>query len=503
VKALVRTALIVLALAPGSALANDYLSNDANDWYRYQGAQTGQLVNAQIENAIGGWRLWNDWAGMGPTWVYTSANHDYFWLWNGQTYVLMANLSGQVGEQRAVDLNCNQGTVTILGRGSVTTPAGTFNDVVRLGLTPSCSDAGVTSIWVARGVGIVKYAYQSIMGEQTFELQMAMVGGNQIGGGPVAPTTPSTPTVGFDRAPAEHETMEAILWGANDTYIVLDTYRDAFRGLNGSGVVSDVTVVSQGVASQLRYEMAAANVPMDDVQIYVSALDTVWMRDYGPIVMKRADGSRYVADLEYYYGRPRDDDFPRVYADFRGWSTVKVDVGYEGGNYATDGKGLQILSNGVKWFNRDKTTSQIEREFRDTMNTQRFMWVEPLVDEGTTHVDMFLRIMNDDTALVSRYPANHRQTPICDAAAAKLRAEGYNVIRVDVDHTYDEFATYTNSVVANGIALVPTYTNSTKNQNALRAYESAGYKAISADARLIIRYSGATHCVSMQVPAGN
>ena len=85
----------------------------------------------------------------------------------------------------------------------------------------------------------------------------------------------------------------------------------------------------------------------------------------------------------------------------------------------------------------------------------------------------------------------------------KLQALGYQVIRVDVDHNYDEFATYSNSVLANGIALVPQYSNSSKNRAALDAYRSLGYQAVGIDSTLIIKYSGATHCLSMQVPAGN
>ena len=54
------------------------------------------------------------------------------------------------------------------------------------------------------------------------------------------------------------------------------------------------------MASQLRYEMAQDNVPMGDVEILVASLDSVWMRDYGPIVLKRPDGSRVVADCDYW-----------------------------------------------------------------------------------------------------------------------------------------------------------------------------------------------------------
>lgn len=492
--------LLALLVAPTVASANEFISTNTNDWFRYKEAGSGQTVQSQITYDLGGWRQWSEFGGLGTTWVYTSDNHDYFWLWNGSTYTLVGNLSGSVGDAQNVDMPCNRGRAWVATKGSLTTAAGTFNDTTELRFTTSCADAGTTAIWFAKGVGIVKWTQSTFAGGQTWELQSAFVNGRNIS---AAPATPAAPSTGSNRAvaPPEHAQMESILWGANDTYIVIPTYTDAFRGLNGSGVTSEVIVASQGVASQLRYEMAQANVSLNDVEILVANIDSVWMRDYGPIVLKRPNGERVVADPDYYPGRPNDNRIPSAYANYRGWSRVRVPVSFEGGNFATDGRTMTMCSLGVQWFNRDLSKSAIEREFKK-FGTDRVEWFEPLVDEGTTHVDMFMRIMSDSEALVSSYPSSHRQTRVVDAAAAKLRGLGYSVTRVPAHQTYDEYATYSNSVLANGIALVPQYGSATKDREALRAYERLGFRAVGVDSRLIIRYSGATHCVSMQVPAG-
>ena len=496
-------AALLLVGTTGVASANDYISENPNDWFRFTNKQTGQDTRAEIQNDLGGWRLWSQFGGLGSTWVYTTDSHDWFWLWNGQTYTLINNLSGNVGQSRTIDMGpCLSGaSATITNRGSLTTPVGTFNDCTELRFTGgNCADAGTTSIWFAKGVGVVQWSEQSFMGEQTWELTGAQVDGRNYTNQPATPTTPSLPTT--RRAPAEHEQMEAILWGANDTYLVMDTYTDAFPALNGTGVICDVNVSSQSVASQLRFELVQNNVPMDDVEIYVAALDSVWMRDYGPIVLKDGNGNRTVSDPEYYPGRPNDDDFPVAYANARNWPVVDVRVGFEGGNYATDGRTLNMCSTGVQRFNPSMSKTRIETEF-EKFGYTRTEWFTPLINEGTTHVDMFMRIMNDTHALVSRYPSSHRQHAVTNQAASKLQALGYQVVRVDVDHAYDEFATYSNSVLANGIALVPQYSNATKNRAALAAYRSLGYQAVGIDSTLIIKYSGATHCLSMQVPAGN
>ena len=72
--------------------------------------------------------------------------------------------------------------------------------------------------------------------------------------------------------------------------------------------------------------------------------------------------------------------------------------------------------------------------------------------------------------------------------------------RVDSEYQHDEYGTYANSVLANGIALVPQYGNATKDAAALNAYRALGFTAVGIDNRLIIQYGGATHCVSMQIP---
>ncbi|MBX3471469.1 MAG: agmatine deiminase family protein [Planctomycetes bacterium] len=476
------------------AHANEFVSNRRADWYRFTGPG-GQDARAQIQMESGNWRLWDDFAGFGPQWVYTMQGYDWFWFWDGRDAQPVANLSGAVGSTQTINIAQNRGTVRVAARNlSLTTPAGTFSDVTRLTLQTSVADAGTTQIWFARGVGIVKYETQSIAGPRSFELASASVNGQAY----PAPTAPAPVANGPARAPSEHAPMEAVLFGCNDTYMVVDTYADAFRGLNGSGAIAEVVVTSNAVAAEVRYEMTRRNVPLDEVSFIVAALDSVWMRDYGPIVLKSPNGDRVVADTKYYPNRPRDDRFPQAYASHRGWQRVAVNLNFEGGNFATDGRGMAMSSNGVLWFN-NMTTAAVRREF-EKFGVNRVEFFEPLVNEGTTHIDMFARVMTDGDALVSRYPSNHRQFNVTEEAARKFAALGYRVSRAEAARSYDEFATYTNSVLANGVALVPQYGNATLDRAALDAYAALGYRAVGINSRTSIRYGGAVHCLSMQVP---
>lgn len=500
-KTFLRFALLGMMLAaPAVAQANDYLPNSTSNRYSYVNSKTGQTVESQIEQSSGNWRLWSNMAGFGTTWVYTSQGSNYFYFWTGSTYELIGDLGREIGVGKRVALGgCNDGDAYIADRGTLTVPAGTFQDVAYLKFETSCSDGGVTGVWYAKGIGVVQWTESNIAGEQTYTLRSAQVDGKLFP--TVTPQPNPTPTGNRPVAASEHDKMETILWGCNDTYLVIPTYTDAFRALDGSGVKATVIVDSQAVASELRYELSRNNVPMGNVEILVAALDSVWMRDYGPIVLKRPNGDRVVADPDYYYNRPNDNNLPRAYAGYRGWDYVKVNLSFEGGNFATDGKGIAMVSTGVQLHNRDLSRAEIADEFAK-MGCDRVVYTQPLIDEGTTHIDMYARVMDDRNALVSSYPSNHRQYRVTNDAARSFESLGYNVTRVRASHRYDEFATYSNSVLANGIALIPTYGTS-EDAAALDAYRKLGYQAVAIDSRLIIKYSGATHCLSMQIPDGN
>ncbi|MCA8921370.1 MAG: agmatine deiminase family protein [Planctomycetes bacterium] len=493
-----------LALLGASAVcAGDFLSANENNWWRYTNQTTQQQVTTRIALTSGNWRRFENFAGLGDHWLYIFPDNEWTAVFDGAGgYTWIPAFDSAVGTREVVQFGgVNDGEVRVVERGAtVTTAAGTFNDVTRLALRPTAgtADAGVTSIWIAKGAGVVKWAEQSFMGEQVYELTAAMVDGGMLPAQPSQPTTPASPA--GQVAPTEHADQELILWGCNDPYIVIPTYRDAWRAMHAVRARSECAVDSNQSAAQIRAEMVQAGVSLDYVDFLLVDLETVWMRDYGPIITKdAATGERQIVDPQYYPGRPYDDRFPRAYAADRGWARVSLNLSFEGGNFVTDGRGTVMVSKGVQWFNRSRSVSYIEREF-EKVGANRVVFFEPLVDEGTTHMDMFSRIMDDDTALVSRYPAGHKQAAVCDQAAAGFRSLGYRVLRVDADYRYDEYGTYTNSVLINGLALVPNYSDGTKNRAALQVYRDAGYDAQPVDARLIIRYSGATHCVSMQVP---
>lgn len=161
--------------------AASYFPNGIKDTYNYVD-DFGGTSTANVDYTSGGWRHWTEFAGFGPTWVWTykyKCSEHVFVYANGRTQ-LFANFNGSVGDEWKVTIgHCNKNvSVTLAEKNQiVTVPAGTFNNCILLKLTTSCADAGVEAIWFAKNIGVVKWISQSIAGPRDHELKKATVGG--------------------------------------------------------------------------------------------------------------------------------------------------------------------------------------------------------------------------------------------------------------------------------------------------------------------------------------
>ena len=160
----------------------NYVPYDQDDVGRFKddilGIETTMKVNALPSS---GWRLLNDLPGIGPLWVWTRPNIEYVYIWSTvlNTFQLLANFQAPAGSTYQADLAaCNQGEVVLAARGlTLQTPAGVFEEVVQLDFHPNCADGGVTRMWFAPRVGIVRVTELNIVGVLTHDLIEAEVGG--------------------------------------------------------------------------------------------------------------------------------------------------------------------------------------------------------------------------------------------------------------------------------------------------------------------------------------
>ncbi|MGD8939877.1 MAG: BsuPI-related putative proteinase inhibitor [Gammaproteobacteria bacterium] len=164
---------------PLSASASHYVPWEQGDYGIYKGSPFGNVIKSTVDQSFDSRKHFTQFAGFTDLWILPRDEKVYVYDSRNYQISLLTDFSAAVGFQSRVSLKpCNVGTTTIAAKGlTVRVPAGTFNDVVQLDLTPNCADAGVTSIWFAAGVGPIKWTESNIAGVVTFELTEGMIAG--------------------------------------------------------------------------------------------------------------------------------------------------------------------------------------------------------------------------------------------------------------------------------------------------------------------------------------
>jgi agmatine/peptidylarginine deiminase len=341
------------------------------------------------------------------------------------------------------------------------------------------------------------YARYTLQPSEEFDLESLVLSSGTVNG--VALPRELRRTSGPDvRAPAEWEQAEEILWGYRDEFAVARIYAEAIKGTADEAVTHWLYVTSQAAKAELEYELAEAEAPMDRVRFSQKKFQTVWMRDFGPITLERADGKRVVGDMGYYGDRPKDDFVPAQYAKARKWELRDVeDLLLEGGNYMADGKGRVFTTSRALEVN--PSAAHVEDKLRD-LGAREVLFFERMPEpEGTGHIDMFAKLVDEDTVLVGKCTDHPKFAAVLDRNAERFRALGYEVIRLTMA-SGPKLMTYTNSLFVGKTVLVPVYAHETRDPAALKVYADLGWKPVGIDARTVIKANGAIHCISMQIP---
>jgi agmatine/peptidylarginine deiminase/subtilisin-like proprotein convertase family protein len=265
-------------------------------------------------------------------------------------------------------------------------------------------------------------------------------------------------------------------------------------------------------------------ITIDDIETFIvdSRLETYWARDYSPWFIYE-DGERKVLNFEYYPTRPGANNVPLNIADILNEDVYSTGIRTEGGNFMTDGNGTCWMTTGI--FNRNSgwSESQIAAIFYDYAGCDTVSFITPLYLEGSKHIDMFAKVLNQDTILVaystSSLGATQHEINSLDTAAAEFAAtpkpDGgeWNIVRIPMafdDWNSDDYYwglpgrmyfTHTNALIVNNTVIVPTYGKGTDSE-ALQIYGDAmpEFEVVGVNSINIIGFGGAVHCTTMQVP---
>jgi len=173
----------IISLTFQCSFASQYIPWHEKDYSSFK-SDNDQQVTLRIDSTSSIWRHVTDFAGFGPTWLYSGAQSEELMLYSPDTITFQSliNFDSALETRQSIEiLPCNVGDIIIAEKdASLTVTAGTFNQVIRLDLETSCSDAGITHIWFAKNVGIIQWTELNIAGDVTYQLQEASIDGKLI-----------------------------------------------------------------------------------------------------------------------------------------------------------------------------------------------------------------------------------------------------------------------------------------------------------------------------------
>lgn len=307
--------------------------------------------------------------------------------------------------------------------------------------------------------------------------------------------------------PGEHEPVDRVLFGwhaGNWGYL---RYFASVMRVVVREATAVVAVESPEEELALRDALADAGVDMTRVEFVLHQLDSMWIRDYGPVLVRTKGGGYRVIDLPYHADRTGDDAYPARFAEEEGLPISRSPIAMEGGHLQSDGEGRCIVTDDV--MRRDGGPS--EEELRRVLGTYfgcRITVIVPrLYAEETGHVDVFAYVTGPAQVLVGRYRpeddlVNSRRL---DRAARLLREAGFTVTRIPMPGNSRRrvFRTYTNLLVLDRSVLMPVFRRDREHeQRALRLIAAAfpGRRVVPIRADGVMGLAGALHCTTVTVP---
>jgi agmatine deiminase len=336
----------------------------------------------------------------------------------------------------------------------------------------------------------------------------------------------TTPPAGPVRTAAEWEEIDGMCIRWNSTW-VRSLLRDIVRHAKEEATVYIVTTSSY--QSTVVSYLTQGGVNLNNIVFVNEPSNSIWFRDYGQWnIYAEEVGELMWVDWIYNRPRPLDDAVPVALSNLLSiplyeTTVAPTDLVNTGGNFMVDGFGTAFASALILEENEAgnpygvsaKNEAQVDDIMADFMGIDRYIKMPTLPYDGIHHIDMHMKLLDEETLLVGEYPPGVADGPQIEANIQyvlnnfmSVYGTPYKVIRIPMpphngqypNNPNAHYRTYTNSVFVNKTILVPTYEEQW-DTTALRIYREAlpGYKVVGLDCNTIISASGAIHCITKAV----
>ncbi len=327
----------------------------------------------------------------------------------------------------------------------------------------------------------------------------------------------TAPPAQIPRTPAEWEEMQGVVitWASYTTNLT-EIVRYAQEHVKVYIVCSNPVTVQNTLNS--------AGVGINNIEFVVADYNSVWVRDYGPQSIYLA-GTNQLAFVDWVYNRPRpaDDIIPGVMATHMNVPLFQMTQNPNrlvatGGNFMTDGFNKGYSSNLILTENNSLTEAQINAIKKNYMGIDPYVKMTVLPYDGIHHIDMHMKLLDEETLLVGQYPAGVADGPQIETNLNYILnnfqtpyGRPYKVVRIPMPPNQSgnyppssSYLTYTNAVILNGLVLVPIY-GRPQDAEALQIYRDAmpGYQVVGINMLNVISASGAIHCITREIAAND
>jgi len=323
------------------------------------------------------------------------------------------------------------------------------------------------------------------------------------------------------RIPGDFERKAALLLSSKD---LLEYHSKVFVDIV-SAVWRHIPVVcvarKQEQIDLAKKLLADNGLPRQSVNFVKIDMNTMWIRDYGPVFLKDDKGKNIILNGEYIDVddegvRWKDDDLPVALGQWFGVPVEDLPIQIEGGNLLSNGEGLIVTTTKIIAQNQQRgyDVEKLFRLFNEKMGAKRWVYVEELDGEPTGHADLLIAFLAPNVALVGQIDENvdPENSARLDRAARALSREmtsrgPLRVYRIPIPPVKDGiWRSYANSVLINGIALVPIYSDVDPElqAEALGLYKRLlpTWEIVGVSADSLVQNLGVLHCISQQVPSG-
>ncbi len=327
-----------------------------------------------------------------------------------------------------------------------------------------------------------------------------------------------------------------------------------WKGVNFYGILAEITRAArleckvvincdnQTVVNSAKNYLVSKNVDISsNVEFFVAANNTIWIRDYGPNCVYANDVDSLLIVDWLYNRRTRtlDNAIPKKLGEYfqlpvYSTSTAPYDLVNTGGNFMSDGLGTAFASklifrNNDQIMNgegsdtndvigtSDHTELEIDNILQEFMGIDRYIKMEELPYDGIHHIDMHMKLLDEETILVGQYPPGTSDGPQIEAniqyALGQFKTaygHDFKLVRVPMPPYNGQhppifgdegrYPTYANAVFVNRTIIMPSYNSPLDNvaRDTFQKY-MPGYTIVPVNCNAIISSGGAVHCITKEI----